>query len=135
MSRSSRAWARFDNKVKLVCTDRGRHETMTVGYAFWNNDNAHNRRVPGRVQFRNAGKQRTYMNPDRSPEAIANMRRVGFMQTETMVCPCCPLRVPMTRAKWQPFVLRRGAATETGIDLSLERPIPGVDFEPNSSQG
>lgn len=126
---------RYDNKVDLVCTDRKRHDQMTVGYAFWNNEMPHNRAIPGRVQFRNAGKQRTYTHPGRSPEDIANMRRVGFLRTETMVCPRCPLSVPMTRAKWQPYVMRRAAAGENTIDLSLERPIPGVDFVPNSSQG
>jgi hypothetical protein len=146
MSRSSRRGAakgkprpvwgggrRFDNKIVLVCTDRGRHDPMTAGYAFWNNDTPHNQHVPGRVQFRNAGKQRTYAHPGRSSEDIANMRRVGEMRTETMICRSCPLSVPMTRAKWQPFVMRRGAVGATQIDLSLERPIPGVDFDANSS--
>ena len=133
--RSRRVGQRSDHKVTLVCTDRRRHDPMTVGYAFWNDENAYTRGIPGRVQFRNSGKQRTYTHPGRSPEDIADMRRVGQMRTETMVCPRCPLTVPMTRTKWQPFVLRRGAEGATRIDLSLEGPIAGVDFAPSSSQG
>ena len=103
-----------DRKITFVCTDRRRHAPITVGHATWFTRDAG---LPGRVQFRNVGKQRRFTHRDAPRDQV---ERVGDVRTETFICGACGREVPMSRAKWQPFVLRLGAIGVTRFDISNE---------------
>jgi hypothetical protein len=105
---------RPDRKTTFVCTDPLRHPPFTVGYATWYTRNAG---LPGRVQFRNVGKQRRYTHRDAPREQLD---RIGEVRTETFVCRVCGRSVPMSREKWQPFVLRLADIGVTRFDISNE---------------
>ena len=94
---------RPDRKITFVCTDRGRHAPITVGYATW-----YTRKLglPGRVQFHNVGGSTDSPAAPRPSTGGAHRRR----RTQTFVCGACGRSVPMSREKWQPFVLRLGDA-------------------------
>ena len=87
---------------------------MTVGYATWYTRDAG---LPGRVQFRNVGRQRRITH---RPAPREQVERIGDVRTETLVCDVCGRSVPMSREKWQPFVLRLGAEGWTHFDISNE---------------
>jgi hypothetical protein len=105
---------RADRKITLVCTDRLRHPAITLGYATWYTRDLG---LPGRVQFRNVGKQRRFTHRDVPREQLD---RVGDVRTETFIYRVCGRCVPMSREKWQPYVLRLGAEGVTHIDISNE---------------
>lgn len=105
---------RPDRKITFVCTDRGSHPAITVGYATWFTRDAG---LPGRVQFRNVGRQRRYTHRDAPREQL---ERIGEVRTQTFVCKLCEREVPMSREKWQPFVLRLGDIGWTRFDISNE---------------
>ena len=69
------------------------------------------------MQFRNVGTQRRFTH---RPAPRDQVERVGDVRTETFVCGVCGRSVPMSRAKWQPFVLRLGAIGVTRFDISNE---------------
>jgi hypothetical protein len=105
---------RPDRKLPFICTDRGQHEPITVGYATWY---TRDHGLPGRVQFRNVGRQRRFTHRDAPLEQV---ERIGDVRTETFVCGLCGRTVPMSREKWQPFVLRLGDAGVPHFDISNE---------------
>ena len=105
---------RPDRKITFVCTNRLRHAPITVGYATWYTRDLG---LPGRVQIHNVGRQRTFT---RRPAPRDLVERIGDVRTETFVCGACGRTVPMSREKWQPFVLRLGVAGRTEFDISNE---------------
>ena len=105
---------RPDRKITFVCTDQLHHPAITVGYATWY---TRDHGLPGRVQFRNVGKQRRFTHRDAPREQV---ERIGSVRTETFVCGVCGRSVPMSREKWQPFVLRLGVIGVMRFDISNE---------------
>ncbi len=69
------------------------------------------------MQFHNVGRQHRFT---RRPAPLEQVERVGDVRTQTFVCGVCGRSVPMSRAKWQPFVLRLGAIEVTRFDISNE---------------